>query len=46
VKDAIKVLPPVLPYLMKYHKRHVLFKDSTITYEEVVAAFDFKEDVA
>jgi len=27
VKDAIKVLLPVLPYLMKFHKRHVLFKD-------------------
>ena len=26
VKDAIKVLPPVLPYSMKFHKRHVLFK--------------------
>jgi len=26
VKDAIKVLLPVLPYLMKFHKRRVLFK--------------------
>jgi len=26
VKNAIKVLPKVLHYLLKFHKRHVLFK--------------------